>query len=277
MKLSVQQITDFQETVWEYFRTHPRPMPWRENPTAYKVLVSELMLQQTQVQRVVPKFAEFMARFPDIQTLAQAPLAEVLIVWSGLGYNRRAKFLHEAAKVVVSDHAGIIPDTLSELVALPGIGVNTAGAILAYAYRKPAVFIETNIRTVLFHHFFPDETMSVSDKELHELAVRVLDHEHPREWYWALMDYGTYLKKTSGGQLDKSKHYKKQSPLKGSQREMRGRILKTLTAGALSEKALHNNIQVDERYRSAMESLIAEGLVTRKGELISLTGDTDAR
>lgn len=277
MKLTSQQVTDFQETVWEYFRTHQRSMPWREDPSAYDVLVSELMLQQTQVPRVIPKFQEFMTRFPDVQTLAAAPLADVLIVWSGLGYNRRAKFLHDAAKVTVSDYDSVIPHTAHELVKLPGIGPNTAGAILAYAYDQPAIFIETNIRSVLFHHFFANDNDKVSDKELRELAEQVLDHENAREWYWALMDYGTYLKKTTGGRLEQSKHYKKQSPLKGSPREMRGRILKALTTGAIVESELRKRVQADERYKAALEDLVREGLVIQEEDVIRLTGHTDAR
>lgn len=277
MKLTQRQITDFQETVWEYFRTHSRSMPWRENPSAYNVLVSELMLQQTQVSRVIPKFEAFMARFPDIMTLAVAPLADVLVAWNGLGYNRRAKFLHEAAKRIVAEYDHAIPDTLEQLVTLPGIGPNTAGAIVAYTHDQPVVFIETNVRTVLFHHFFNETSVKVSDKELMALAEQVLDREQPRQWYWALMDYGTHLKKTAGGRLDSSKHYKKQSPLKGSPREMRGRILKALTEGALSEMILREQVQADERFAPAVEDLVREGLIVQKDDAISLTGHTDAR
>lgn len=277
MTLTPQQVTDFQEKVWEYFRAHERPMPWRDAPTPYHVLVSELMLQQTQVPRVIPKFEAFIKAFPDIKTLAAAPLSEVLIAWSGLGYNRRAKFLHETAKTVASEQGGNLPDTLQALVALPGIGPNTAGAILAYAYEQPVTFIETNVRTVLFHHFFADDNMKVADKELTELATQLLDKEHPREWHWALMDYGTYLKKTVGGRLKSSSHYKKQSPLKGSPREMRGRILRALTIGSLSDSILRAQVRSDHRYEKALEDLEHEGLILRKGDAICLTGHTDAR
>lgn len=277
MKVATRQKTDFQESVWGYFRTHSRSMPWREDPSAYSVLVSELMLQQTQVPRVIPKFEEFMTRFPDIKTLSEATLSGVLITWNGLGYNRRAKFLHETAKKVVSDYGGEIPDTLSELVTLPGIGPNTAGAILAYAHNQPVIFIETNVRTVLFHHFYASSGAKVSDKELVELAGHVFDLEQPREWYWALMDYGTYLKKTAGGRLGSSKHYKKQSPLRGSLREMRGKILKVLTRGPISEHELQKTIEADERFVPALESLLGEGMIAKKDGVISLTGHGDAR
>lgn len=277
MKLTEEQITHFQQRVWEYFRTHARPMPWRDDPTPYSVMVSELMLQQTQVPRVITKFTEFVERFPDIKSLAGASLAEVLGLWNGLGYNRRAKFLHDAAQKISIEYGGKIPDSQEALVALPGIGPNTAGAILAYVYNQPVVFIETNIRTVLFHHFFADSDSKISDKELYELAEQVLDKDSPREWYWALMDYGTYLKKTAGGRLESSLHYKKQSPLRGSLREMRGRIIKKLTAGSLTESELHEAVGVDERFAPALMSLKHDGLVTQEGDAISLTGHADAR
>jgi A/G-specific adenine glycosylase len=152
-------VVDFQEIIWEKAHELYREMPWRDNTDPYFVLVSELMLQQTQVDRVILKFELFMTTFPTIKDLANASLAEVLTTWSGLGYNRRAKFLHEAAQKVVADFNGAIPDNYDALVTLPGIGPNTAGAILAYSFNQPVVFIETNVRTVYFHHFFEDQRL----------------------------------------------------------------------------------------------------------------------
>ena len=252
--------TDFKEIIWEKARELYRDMPWRENTDPYFVLVSELMLQQTQVDRVIPKFHEFMAAFPTIQALAGAPLGDVLTVWSGLGYNRRAKFLHEAAKKTVTDFSGKIPDTLEGLVKLPGVGPNTAGAIMAYSFNKPVVFIETNVRTVYFHHFFEDQAL-VSDKELKELVSETVDAEHPREWYWALMDYGSYLKKQGVGRIDKSSHYKKQAPLKGSLREVRGMILKQLAIRDTQRDDLRAQLPQDERFEVALQALIFEKMV----------------
>lgn len=248
-------------------------MPWREDPNAYKVLVSELMLQQTQVQRVIPKFDAFLYTCSSFASLAEKTLAEVLVLWSGLGYNRRAKFLHQAAQLVMSDHNGVLPDTFAALVKLPGIGKNTAGAILAYTYNQPVVFVETNIRTVYFHHFFPDDTELVSDKELERLVEMTLDRQNPREWYWALMDYGSHLKKAAGGRLDTSKHYTKQSPLAGSLREMRGRILKALTDGARKKKDLREAVRSDERFEPALTSLVDEGFISDHNGELCLTGD----
>ena len=245
-------------------------MPWRTDPDPYRVFVSELMLQQTQVARVTAKFEEFMAAFPTIEALAEAPLSTVLIAWQGLGYNRRARFLHEAAKAIASD-AGVFPDTLAGLMALPGVGKNTAGAILAYAFDTPSLFIETNIRTVLFHHFF-DSATTVSDSQLLPILQSALPSENVREWYWALMDYGSHLKRTAGGRLDVSRHYKKQAPLKGSVREVRGQIVRELGQGRLSEAALRRIVMADDRFEVALSGLIKDGLIVRSGNVVGLAG-----
>lgn len=258
---------EFQQQVWAASRDLYRPMPWRDDPSFYNVLVSELMLQQTQVDRVRTKFHEFMNAFPTIESLAQATLADVLVVWQGLGYNRRAKFLHEAAHYVVLHGQ---PKTRDELIKLPGVGVNTAGAIMNYVYEVPTPYIETNIRTAYFHHYFA-ESHNVSDAELLKVVTRTLDHESPREWFYALMDYGTCLKKQGGGRLDVSKHYKKQSPLKGSVREVRGDIIRVLAAGPLSKATLMKTIHADKRFAQAYEGLIRDGLVSVDGEQVRLT------
>ncbi len=254
--------SEFQELVWEQGRVLYRDMPWRRDTQPYYVLVSEIMLQQTQVERVVPKFEAFIARFPDIEELAAAPLADVLVAWSGLGYNRRAKFLHEAAKKIMHDYAGVFPDTFEQLITLPGVGANTAGAVLAYSFNVGRPFIETNVRTVYFHHYFAD-TALVSDKELRELVADTLDREHPREWYWALMDYGSYLKRQGVGKIDKSKHYKKQTALKGSVREVRGAIIKALTGAPYNEADLKDCLAADERFAVALAGLLHDGLISK--------------
>ena len=228
------------------------------------------MLQQTQVSRVLPKYQEFMQRFPTIQDLAAAPLSDVLSSWSGLGYNRRAKFLHAAAGKVVSDFGGKLPESREQLVSLPGVGPNTAGAILAYAFNQPVIFIETNIRTVLFHHFFADRT-DIDDRELLPILQQACDAEHPREWYWALMDYGTHLKLTAGGNISQSRHYARQSKFEGSRRQVRGQVLRELTAGARGVVELIE-LLADERAQSVIDDLHREGLVEQEAGLIRLTG-----
>lgn len=261
---------EFKEIIWQKASELYREMPWRENTDPYFILVSELMLQQTQVDRVIPKFEQFMQLFPTIKDLAAASLGEVLTAWSGLGYNRRAKFLHEAAKKIVVDFDGQLPRTLDELISLPGIGPNTAGAIMTYSFNQPVVFIETNVRTVYFQHFFHDQDV-VTDKELKELVAETVDTEHPREWYWAMMDYGSYLKKQGAGRLHKSKHYKKQAPLKGSLREVRGLILKALALQDLELGDLSAMMPQDERFEKALGDLRKEGLIQQTDNRLHLT------
>lgn len=261
---------DFQNLVWEKGRPLFRPMPWREDTQPYYVLVSEIMLQQTQVERVLVKFNQFINAFPTVKALADAPLAEVLQLWSGLGYNRRAKFLHQAAQKIVHDFKGEFPDTQEELVSLPGVGVNTAGALLAYSFNTPALFIETNVRTVFFQHWFKDQD-SVHDKEIRAALEQAIDVEHPREWYWAIMDYGSFLKRSGQGANKVSAHYKKQAPLKGSLREMRGMLIKMLSKADESERALERHFGGDERFQPAYEALLKEGLIEKTGSLVHLS------
>jgi A/G-specific adenine glycosylase len=258
-------IQEFQDKVWAYYQEHKRPMPWREKHDFYSVLVSELMLQQTQVSRVLPKFAEFMGRFPTINQLAQASLAEVLIAWQGLGYNRRAKFLHSAAQAVVE---GGELRTIDALQLLPGIGPNTAAAMMAYIYNEPVVFVETNIRTVFLDEFFP-EREAVTDAEIREILAQTIDQANPREWYWALMDYGTYLKSLGKGAIARSAHYKKQTPFVGSVRQVRGYILRALADGPQTMTSL--DYSEDERFRPALQGLLSDGLVEQHGAIICLT------
>ena len=194
---------DFQALIHQKGRELYRPMPWRDQPTLYYALVSELMLQQTQVARVLTKFREFTAEFPDVQSLAAAELTEVLRAWQGLGYNRRARYLHQTAHAIA---AGVPVTTLDDLVALPGIGVNTAGAIMNYAYQVPTPFIETNIRTVYLNHFFAGQE-AVADRDILTVVEQTMDRVNSRQWFWALMDYGSELKAQGKGKLSASRHY----------------------------------------------------------------------
>ena len=247
-----------------------RDMPWRDDTRPYYVLVSELMLQQTQVLRVVPKFEAFIEQFPDERTLASASLADVLKLWQGLGYNRRAKFLHEASKMIVNDFDGTFPTSQPDILKLPGVGKNTAGAILAYAFNKPSIFVETNIRTVYIHHFFADD-FEVDDKQIIELLEVTIDHENPRRFYQNLMDYGTWLKSQGVRNISQSRHYKKQSPLKGSVREVRGQIIKALGTADMSEATLRQRLSADSRFDTALDGLIKDGLVMRSATKLHLT------
>lgn len=262
--------SEFQAVVREQGRTLFRNMPWRADTRPYYILVSELMLQQTQVERVIPKFEAFITRFPDIKALAAASLSDVLELWSGLGYNRRAKYLHDSAKKIMTDYQGIFPDSNDGLRALPGVGPGTAGAIAVYAFNQPRAFIETNIRTVYFHHFFSDAE-SVTDSELFPFLEATVDRDHPREFYWALMDYGSWLKRQGTGCIMKSRHYKKQPALRGSIREVRGQIIRALTSGDALKLELRATCSDDERFTPALTSLIADGLVTSTNHRLHLT------
>lgn len=234
-------------------------MPWRLHTEPYYILVSEVMLQQTQVSRVIPKFEAFLQLFPTIQHLSESPLAEVLNAWSGLGYNRRAKFLHEAAKQIVAEHGGHIPQELGELKKLPGVGHNTAAAIVVYAFNHPNVFIETNIRSVYIHHFFASEK-KVSDAELLPLIEATLDPINPREWYWALMDYGAYIKATFPNPSRNSTRHIKQSKFQGSDRQLRGTIVRLLLHGPLRVTDISERLN-DPRTPDIIKSLEREGLL----------------
>ncbi len=236
MKQSVEQ---FQNLVWRFYKNHKRPFAWRETSDPYKILVSEIMLQQTQTSRVVSKYNEFLEAFPTIEALASVKLSEVLSVWIGLGYNRRARFLHECAKQICETHNGKFPSTLQELVKLPGIGQSTAGAIMNFAFNTPTPFIETNIRTVFLHHFFQKAKQKVSDQELVKLLHKTLPQKNSREWFYALYDYGSNLKQNlPKDPARKSTSYKKQSAFKGSFREKRAFILKQLIKEKTETKKL---------------------------------------
>ncbi len=232
----------FIDTVWTYYRANKRDMPWRTDTRPYYVVVSEIMLQQTQIDRVMKKFPHFIERFPDWHALAKASVTDVLHVWSGLGYNRRALFLKRIAETITNGRktSGELPRTYEALRELPGIGPNTAGSILAFAYNIPHPFIETNIRSVFIHFFFSEiekregrkACKKISDTEIMPLIEKALAHprnaKNPREWHYALMDYGAYLKKIMPNPSRKSVHHMKQSPFKGSNRELRSRILKLI-------------------------------------------------
>lgn len=261
------------QTAWEYYQQHGRhDLPWRaanakDEFDPYNIMVSEVMLQQTQVGRVTPKYQQFIRQFPTVEALAGAPLADVLLAWSGLGYNRRAKFLWQAAQMVVSDYKGNFPQTIPELAALPGIGANTAGAIAAYAFNRPVLFIETNIRTVVIHHVFADET-NIKDNLLLPALQEAMDWvlaqgRDPRQWYWALMDYGTFLKQTVGNLNRQSAAYAKQSKFEGSRRQIRGQVLRLLAAKPLAVEAIAAQIS-DQRLQPVLDDLTNETIISKR-------------
>lgn len=224
--LSSLQVAEFQQSVLTKGKDLYREMPWRSDTNPYNILLSEIMLQQTQVPRVLQKFVEFKTAFPTIESLANADFQEVLSHWSGLGYNRRARFLHQTAQKIVLN--GAFPTDIDFLKSCPGIGDNTAASILVYAFNQPLVFLETNVRTVLIYTFLQDVSEKIDESVLKSLAEQTLYIPNPRQWYWALMDYGTMLKKTEGNFNRYSKMHTTQSKFEGSFRQKRAAVLRCL-------------------------------------------------
>jgi len=266
-QFSSKQISSFQHLLYDYYKRNRRDLPWRDTDNPYHILVSEIMLQQTQVERVKEKYALFVDRFPDVASLASATLKEVLEVWQGLGYNRRAISLIKLAGIIVSEYHGQLPADAEELVRLPGIGRATAGCLLAFAFRMPSVFIETNIRRVFIHHFFQDR-VDVHDNEIMPLVEATLDRKNPRDWYYALMDYGSQLKKEMENPNKKSAHYIRQRPFEGSDRKIRGAILKTLMGkAAMTEEAITIAVGSEkERVKKILPDLLKEGFIVKTGK-----------
>lgn len=227
LSLSAPEISTFRSVVLGFYEIQGRMLPWRSTDDPYEILVSEFMLQQTQVPRVLKMYPAFLTRFPTIVDLARALQSQVLAAWQGLGYNRRALYLHRTACQIVENHGGIIPDEISILEGFPGIGQATASAICTFAYGRPTVFLETNIRTVFIHHFFSDNE-TVSDGEIFPLVRETLDENDPRTWYYALMDYGVAIKAAFGNPGRRSASYVKQSPFRGSDRQLRSLILRKI-------------------------------------------------
>lgn len=260
-------MKEFQKTVWDYYKKNRRVMPWRDTITPYRVFVSEVMLQQTQVARVTEKFPQFMKRFPSFKALAAAPLHDVLAVWRGMGYNRRALHLKKSAKMILGDYRSRLPRDPHTLERLAGIGPATARSIAAFAWNSPEVFIETNIRSVFLHHFFAGR-IRVPDSEIMPFLHRTLDRKNPREWYYALMDYGAMLKRAVKNPSRASAHHSKQSVFKGSMRETRGKIVNILSIDAKSHTDTALAKQCAEpalKIRTALAGLMRDGLVKKEG------------
>jgi len=266
-------ILEFQQMVLSYYRKNGREMIWRNTTDPYLILVSEIMLQQTQVERVKIKFPEFIAVFPDFASLADAPLDKVLSVWQGMGYNRRAIALQKCAIRVMNEYGGILPADVDILATFPGIGRATASSIATFAFNLPVVFIETNIRRVFIHFFF-SSTDTVSDADLLPILRKSLYKENPRVWYWALMDLGSALKKTVPNPNRRSVHYSKQSPFEGSDRKIRGTIIRMLLSEpGMSEKQLLALMVEDPgRINKILAALISEGFIAKQKNQYILSG-----
>ncbi|NVN89976.1 MAG: A/G-specific adenine glycosylase [Desulfuromonadales bacterium] len=262
------KVTDaFRQTIYDRYHANPRPMPWRETHDPYPILVSEVMLQQTQVERVKAKYAQFLTFFPTLADLAAAPLEVVLRVWQGLGYNRRAIALKRCAEDIVTRYNGLFPETIAELESLPGIGPYTARAVSAFAFGVAEPFIETNIRTVVIHFFFHGRE-NIHDRMIMPLVAETLDHGNPREWYYALMDYGVMLKQLHPNPSRRSSHHIRQSPFKGSNRELRSRMLRAiLDQPGITTRELTDLLSADEAVVvKNLGALAREGFADQRGE-----------
>jgi A/G-specific adenine glycosylase len=276
--IDAKTLRAFQKQIYSRYHANPRPMPWRTTHDPYHILVSEIMLQQTQVERVKSKYAEFLTTFPALADLASATLADVLLVWQGLGYNRRAIALKRCAEEIISRFGGQFPRTTVELETLPGIGPYTARAVAAFAFGIAEPLIETNIRTVYIHLFFHGRD-KVTDREIMPLVAATLDRNNPREWYYALMDFGVVLKQLHPNPSRRSSHHVPQSRFEGSNRQLRSRLLRAVIAtpgisgielaeqlGAELENVARNLADMErEGFLSQISSRYKVSDVTKKG------------
>jgi A/G-specific adenine glycosylase len=267
--LTPKVISLFQGAIWQHYHEHRRHFPWRETQDPYHILVSETMLQQTQTSRVVEKYSEFVATFPSLSVLAGAPLRDVLRAWQGLGYNRRALALQRTAQKVVVEFAGQLPSDPQVLQRFPGIGPYTAAAIAAIAFNKATVVLETNIRTVFLYYFF-EKPEKITDHDILPLVKATLVEQNPREWYYALFDYGAMLKRKRTGIARTTRH--RQTAFRGSNREMRGQILRLLlTRESMSEQELPGLLKENNgRVRRIITQMQEEGFIDIVGGLIRI-------
>lgn len=269
-ELSKQEVEAFRDVIYRYSDEHGRSFPWRETTDPYSILVSEVMLQQTQTSRAVPKYHLFIKRFPHVQALAAASLRNVLEIWQGLGYNRRAQHLRQAAADIMDRFDGVIPSDEEALRSLPGIGPYTAAAIRAFAFDLPAVVMDTNVRTVFIHFFFPHRD-EVSDGDIRPLVEATLDRSSPRRWYSALMDYGAMLKHRHDNPGRKSRSYSRQPAFEASDWQIRGAIIRLLLDGSMTRQELMGAIDAGEsRVAAIIDRLCREHLVEAKGDGLSI-------
>ncbi|MFH0749434.1 MAG: hypothetical protein V1917_00790 [Candidatus Gottesmanbacteria bacterium] len=266
MILSSTQIRFFQKMIFVWWKIYRRDLPWRHIHDPYKILVSEVMLQQTQVSRVLARYADFIEVFPTVQSLAKATPAAVLRVWKGMGYNRRAVYLHATAKKIVSEYGGVFPTDEQQLLALPGIGSYTARAVLVFAFKRDIAMVDTNIRQIITHFFFDD--VYQPEKIIQSVADKLVPQGTSWEWHQALMDYGALKLERNKKQRVK----KKIKPFKETNRYFRGRIIDQLREKSFKEKELIKILCLAYGkditfYMGLLERLEAEGLITHKKDI----------
>jgi A/G-specific adenine glycosylase len=260
-------LKQFSDYIWRFYREHGRSFPWRDTVDPYRILLSELMLQQTQTERVLPKYQFFLDTWPDFSSLAKATLLEVLSAWKGLGYNRRAVALRTIAQES-ENYGWTLPSDYDKLLELPMIGPATGAAIMAFSFQKQALYLETNIRRVLIHQFHAGEE-KVKDRQLLQELDLLLDLQHDyKHWYYGLMDYGVYLKKQIVNPNRRSAHYTRQAKFENSNRQIRGMLLSVFTEqGPQDIKSLCQQLPfAPERIQACLDSLKDEGFIEQVSE-----------
>ncbi|HPK46947.1 MAG: DNA repair protein [Spirochaetota bacterium] len=260
-------LSEFQSRILDFYHRHGRTFPWRESGDAYHILLSEVMLQQTQTSRALPKYELFLSLWPTIEALAGATLLDLLTAWKGLGYNRRALYLHQSAKACEA-WGWKLPSDEHLLRTLPGVGKATAAALMAFAFGERSIYLETNIRRVIIHSFFRAEEQ-VTDRQVEAVLSRLLDGiDDYRSWYYALMDYGVLLKALLPNPNRKSAHYRGQSAFENSNRQIRGLLIHLLSEGGPKDgAAIGTTLGTFEwdRVVSCLEALTEEGFVEEQG------------
>ncbi len=263
---SAERIQEFQKKVFSFYQKNKRDLPWRKTTDPYKILLSELMLQQTQVNRVILYYEKWITRWPDIHALASASLAEVLQAWMGLGYNTRAINLHKAARKIVTEFDNDVLEAMKQYKEIPGVGRYTLQAVQIFSTNADLVTVDTNIRRIFIKEFNLPE--KVSDKELWKLAEKCLPIGKSRDWHNALMDYGAlHLTSQKTGIKPKTQ----QSRFEGSDRQIRARILRCLLNDTMSLSELKKTFRIEQkRLRRILDKMVTEKIIVNKNNSYQL-------
>lgn len=257
--ISKKDIEKFQQTVFHFYQEHKRNLPWRKTADPYNILVSEFMLQQTQVSRVIKYYNKWIKKWPTIQKLAAEKYKNVLRAWVGLGYNRRAMYLHNTANIIVDEFNGDVLSAVKHYERLPGIGLYTSKAIRIFADNEDIATVDTNIRRIFINEFNLDE--SISEKALFKIAQQSLPKGKSREWHNALMDYGAlYLTSRKTGIKPKTT----QSSFQGSDRQIRGQIIRKLLQENQSKYQLEQQLNIDSsRITPILDKMLKEKTISK--------------
>lgn len=267
VSIATKKKTEFQERIFAWWEKNKRDLPWRHTHNPYNILISEVMLQQTQVSRALPKYREFIREFPTVTSLAESPLATILRVWKGMGYNRRAKYLQKTAQTIITRFHGEFPSNEPDLLDLPGVGLYTARAIQVFAWKRDVAMVDTNVRQILVHYFFND--VPQSPKIIQDAADQLLPIGNSWEWHQALMDYGSLVMPTVVPKKTRST-VGTSIPIafKDTPRFIRGRIIDALRDSPQKENDLIASFRMmygkSEVFVSAqIEALVNEHMIER--------------